>query len=85
MKLRVTDGTQITVDGTTYGGGQELEVGDEQRQADGWVARGWATRLDAPAAADPEPTADDAGDKGDAEADQQPRKRVRSRPASRRG
>jgi len=77
MKLRVTDGTQITVDGQTYRGGQELEVGDEQRQAEAWVARGWATRLDAPAAAEPEPIADEAGDKSSG-ADEKPRKRPRS-------
>ncbi len=83
MKLRVSEGTQITVDGRTYGGGEELEVGDEQRAAEAWVARGWAVRLDAPAAAEPEPTADEAGDKGDAGADEKPRKRQRSRAAAR--
>lgn len=65
MKLRVGN-TQINIGGKLYRAGKTFEVADADPQARIWLARGWVTRLDAPAQAEPaavDAAAPDGGDK----------------------
>ena len=51
MKVKVTDGIQVTHDGKSYRGGAVVDVPDDV--AAQWIAPGWVTEMPAPKKAAP--------------------------------